>query len=332
MVIEHLSALYELSQNTGVTFLYCNYKESRTPSTYIRLALKQLCRRIPHLPPALEKVYKLHYWNDSQPTYVELGGVFNTIIQQFDSVFLILDALDECTTDQRKALCEFVLGSVKPQAMSNTVRDIGTTSTTMKSQGILRLFITSRRESDLERTFLQNSIPTIEIEAAKVDKDIEDYVKAQIQQRLQDGNLVLKNMALKEKILSALTTKAGGMYVPSSYYESIYRFSLGGYYRFLWVKFQLDTICTQISDLAIEEALEKVPEDMDETYERILNTIDRKPRGQRGLAIRVLMCIAYSRTPLPITLLAYAVSVTEATRTLEALESSTPTQAMILDV
>lgn len=217
-MIEHLSALYELSKDTGVTFLYCNYKEPRTPSTYIRLALKQLCRRMPCLPPVLERVYKLHYKNNSQPEYIELVSIFSTIIQQFTCVFLILDALDECTTGQRKALCEFALDITTPRARSTATQDTETSHNTEKSQGILKLFITSRKEPDLEQAFLQNSIQTIEMEATKVDGDIEDYVKAQIQQRLQDGSLVLHNMALKEKILAALTIKAGGMYVPSSIY------------------------------------------------------------------------------------------------------------------
>ena len=174
---------------------------------------------MPHLPPALEKVYELHYKNDSQPKYVELQGIFSTIIQQFDRVFLILDALDECTLDQRKVLCEFVLDIIKPKTMPTAAEYIDTTLTerAAKSRGILKLFITSRKEPDLERTFLQNSIPTIEMKATKVDRDIEEYVRAQIQQRLQDGDLVLKNMSLKEKIVIGLSTKAGGMYVPLEY-------------------------------------------------------------------------------------------------------------------
>ena len=178
---------------------------------------------MPDLPLALRMVYQLHYKNDSQPMYSELKDLFLATIQQFDSVFLVLDALDECTLDQRKTLCEFVLAMITPsatapavQSMNRTLVQTTSNETSQRPRGILKLFITSRKESDLERAFLQNSVPTIEMEAEKVDRDIEDYVKAQIEQRLQDGDLVLKNMALKEKILTALTKKAGGMYVISS--------------------------------------------------------------------------------------------------------------------
>ena len=36
-------------------------------------------------------------------------------------------------------------------------------------------------------------------------------------------------------------------------------------YRFLWVEFQLDAICAEVSDNGIEKALTRVPDDMDAT-------------------------------------------------------------------
>ena len=199
-MIDHLSKLYELSTDTGITYVYCNFKESRTTMTYIRLALKQLCRTMESLPSKLQEVYVRHYGNDSQPKYDELRQVFLAVIQQFGRIFFVLDALDECALDQRKDLCEFIL------SLANT------------SQGIVKPFVTSRKESDIERAFRQRSVPTIEVQAAKVDRDIEVYVKAQIELRLQDHSLKLRNIALKDKLVSALTTRAGGMYVIFSLY------------------------------------------------------------------------------------------------------------------
>ena len=102
--------------------------------------------------------------------------------------------------------------------------------------------------------------------------------------------------------------------------------------RFLWVKFQLDAICTEISDKGIEKALEKVPDDMDATYERILGTINHKPRAQRELARKILIWVAYARQPLPIDSLAYAISIEMGTKSLEDFNSAIPTEESILDV
>ena len=80
----------------------------------------------------------------------------------------------------------------------------------------------------------------------------------------------------------------------------------------------------------MDKALDTVPKDMDATYERILSTINKKPQGQRELAIRVLVCIAYSRSPIPISLLRYAISVEGDNESLRSLESSIPTERAIL--
>ena len=149
------------------------------------------------LPPKLHEIYGQHYKNHSRPGFQQLQDIFAATTQQFDSVFFVLDALDECTLDQRADLLEFFARIVKL-----------TTAT-----GLVKLFVASRKELDIERVFLRNSFPTIEVEATKVDSDIKLYVEGQVEQRLHDGSLILNNIMLKNKILTALTTNAGGMYV-----------------------------------------------------------------------------------------------------------------------
>ena len=58
--------------------------------------------------------------------------------------------------------------------------------------------------------------------------------------------------------------------------------------------------------------------------------INKKPRSQRELARKVLICIAYARSPLPISILAYAVSINKDTKSLQALGSSIPPESTIL--
>ena len=90
------------------------------------------------------------------------------MVQQYDSVFLVLDALNECTPDQRKVLCRFF---AKIAESSNVT-------------GLVKLFVASRKELDIERAFLRKSFPTIEVEARKVNSDIELDVQAQIEKLL----------------------------------------------------------------------------------------------------------------------------------------------------
>ena len=93
----------------------------------------------------------------------------------------------------------------------------------------------------------------------------------------------------------------------------------------------MDAICAEISDNGIKRALERVPEDMDATYERILNIIGTKPRPQRDLARKALIWTTYARRLLSIDELAYAISIEMGMKGLEDLESSIPTKESILD-
>ena len=199
-MIEHISGLYELSQDIGVTFLYCNYKESREAVTYIRLAIKQLCRRMTRVPMELQTMYDAHFRSASEPNLDELRNVFIAISSHFKYVFLILDALDECNKDQRQDLLGFLT-------------TVGTSKKASTLSSSVKLFVTSRREEDIRRAFTGGSFPIIEIQANRVNKDIEQYVTAELQTRLQDGRLKVNDGTLIQKIQRALIGRADGMCV-----------------------------------------------------------------------------------------------------------------------
>ena len=164
------------------------------------------------LPPELHASYKRHYGNHSQPRLGELQSIFFAVLQQLESIYFVLDALDECTQDQRVGLCGFFAG----------IMELSVTA----SKNI-KLFVTSRKEPDIERAFSRFSM--IEVEATKVNNDIEIYVQGQIEQQLNNGSLPLNNPMLKDKIITTLTTKAGGMYVFSFHYLYFFVLSLINY-------------------------------------------------------------------------------------------------------
>ena len=102
-------------------------------------------------------------------------------------------------------------------------------------------------------------------------------------------------------------------------------------YRFLWVEFQLKAICAQVSDYGIEETLQNIPDDIDATYERILDKIDKNPRAQRELGRKALLFVAYARRPVSIATLALAIAAKDHTQSLDMFRSSISTEKIILD-
>lgn len=95
-----------------------------------------------------------------------------------------------------------------------------------------------------------------------------------------------------------------------------------GFNRFLWVEFQLDHICSQSSDRNIRKALQSLPENMEETYERILSDIEKKPRSDRELAKKVLMWLAYAQRPFKLGELSRAVAMESDMESLEDVEDA----------
>lgn len=182
------------SSTTGIAFAYCNYKEPQEPATYIATFIKQLCRAKEVLPKELESLFDSCHRNAKELNYTELQQIFTTVVKSFDKVFIILDALDECPDEQRAGFLKFLTSIVNPG------RD---------GPANIKLFVTSRRETDIARSFA--SFPTIQIEAKEVASDIESYVKFELDRCLGDGTLKIADPKLKEEILEALLKKAGGM-------------------------------------------------------------------------------------------------------------------------
>ena len=94
--------------------------------------------------------------------------------------------------------------------------------------------------------------PNVSVLMSQINKgdEIAAYVKSTLKQQLESGALTLGDPHLIVRVVEQLSKKANGTY--------------------LWVYFQLQAICEQTSDDAIVQALDDLPEDMHETYTRIL--------------------------------------------------------------
>lgn len=122
-----------------------------------------------------------------EDTFIEVAG-------SYTEVFLVLDALDEYAPEKREALLELLIRL-----------------TTRLSH--VRIFVTSRRERDIEQAFLSEGVSTIQIEAEHVNKDIQEFVNSKVDLLTRTGKLKLKNPELKVRIISTLTHQSDGMYV-----------------------------------------------------------------------------------------------------------------------
>jgi hypothetical protein len=192
-VLEHVTTERALHKDVGIGFAYYNYQstEMRDASLIIVALIKQLCRKKDVVPPGFLKVKQ----DAMYPSQLGNQESFITIASEFREVVVIIDALDECPKDARNRILGFLSG------VANNLP-------------CAKVFVTSRRERDIEEAFMKLKTPIIEIEAGSVAADISSYVRSEVK-RLRDGydgkRLYLKNDTLEMTIVRTLTEKADGM-------------------------------------------------------------------------------------------------------------------------
>ena len=205
-----------------------------------------------------------------------------SLAECFQEVFLVIDALDECPKSQRP----YVIGFI---------------TEVISSLPCAKIFIMSRRESDIVRAFESSNTPTIQIRAENVAADIERFVCSEVD-KLRQGyhgkKLHLNSSACERRIINTLIEKADGMYV--TLHKGLEEVCLQCN-RFLWVNLQLESLC-QISevrkDRLVEAALDDLPRGLDDTYARIVERIDGQQGYMRELVLNCFSWVFYAQRPL----------------------------------
>jgi hypothetical protein len=183
-----------VDSHIGIAFVYFNYKkqDSQSIRTILGTIIKQLARRKVCLPEELREFYRAYYQNAERPSAEKLANQLSQLIATFVRVYIVFDALDEF--DDRKTILPIITG------MSSA-----------SGNGSLKIFVTSRREDDIVAHFARCGTPTLEIEATKVDNDIDALVRAEVGEWGQKTIGISLNEGLRRDIIVALTSKSGGM-------------------------------------------------------------------------------------------------------------------------
>jgi WD40 repeat protein/pimeloyl-ACP methyl ester carboxylesterase len=140
----------------------------------------------------------------------------------------------------------------------------------------LRIFLTSRSPDDVpitnKRTAILPRLSKIDASAIKNSADIELYLEQMVNE--MDGNSVLK-----EHVTKAILRRAQG--------------------NFLWVRLVLSEILNCHTEEAIQDTLQKMPDNMNQLYERMENAILASSRVEdKDLAQKFLLWIVCSHHTL----------------------------------
>lgn len=186
--MERISEEYALDERSGIAFVYFNFQDPETHKYDKVLATlgKQLCRRRKDFPNELREQFQSADVPTAQELLAQLIALSNS--NAFDQVFFIVDGLDEY--EPRKHVLSFI-DKLAGESTCN-----------------FKIFVTER---DIETTFTRQGFPTIQIQATKVNADIERFVDFEVERRTGDDNFCVIDQTLKDKIKDALCSQSNRM-------------------------------------------------------------------------------------------------------------------------
>jgi hypothetical protein len=195
-VIDHLLQHCHDDASMVTAYFYFDFNDAQkqNPELMLRSLLSQLLQRSSTIAKSIDALFLSCDNGKRQLSLHALLEVIPQVMREFTHVYLVLDALDECT--QRPELI-IVLQTVTRWKLEN-----------------MHLLMTSRKEQDI-KTSLESFVKeedTICLQRDVVDKDVQRYV----QQRLSDNKSLAKwnkDAAVRQEIEDALICGTRGMYV-----------------------------------------------------------------------------------------------------------------------
>ena len=166
-----------------------NDHEKQLVQNLLRHIIVQLSNRSKSAAKIVVALYNARSRGSTKPTFLELKDIVRRVIENSPSMYLIIDALDEC--QERKALLEFLI-ELKSWNQAN-----------------LHILATSRQETDIEDSLSAVATHQISLEESVIDGDILSYVGHQLQ---YDAKLSKWSVDVRNEIQTTLMEGANGMF------------------------------------------------------------------------------------------------------------------------
>ena len=174
------------NDSVAIACVYFNHKENFAPVDILGSLIKHLIQRRGRVSEEIHDLYNRHLKRETRPTFTELSEQLQTESRKFSTVFIVLDALDEC---------------LEPQQTRTKVLS------TLRKLQTLRLILTGRPYiTDMMQTFEE----AVRLDIRASDSDIEKYVDGQIE---MEKNLkkYKQDHDLRKTIKDTIVSRANGM-------------------------------------------------------------------------------------------------------------------------
>ncbi|KAF3931705.1 Ankyrin-1 [Dactylella cylindrospora] len=261
-IIERMKEKCQEDPSIPVIYYYFDFADARKQSldSFIQSAIYQiLSTSAGEFPESATQLYD-KYNGLQDPGTEELLEVFTKVLSDYPKIYIIADALDECSQVEREKFFRAFLKNIKSTKAN--------------------LLMTSRREPDIEKAFKNIFHHIVCVEDSDVDTDVRTHVTTTMG---SDASFSNWTPALKKEVLDAIVKGSRGM--------------------FRWAACQLETMKTCFTPRMIRAELNKMPENLDQIYDRILQSV---PVRHQIFVQSALRWLAFANRPLLLNELAEA--------------------------
>ncbi|KAK7575405.1 hypothetical protein V3481_017365 [Fusarium oxysporum f. sp. vasinfectum] len=252
VVVENAIEAFEQREQPPPVYFYCSRSSPAEPARADPEAiLASIARQLSCLEPGQAlfqptiEVYNTHEEEGFAAESLRLHETRQLIMrlsENYPTITIILDALDECnpaTRDSLMATMELVL---------------------QDSPCLVKMFVSSRDDQDI--VYRLRHYPNLELSSQKNAGDIDKFVKLETCRLINSGKLLRYSSAqdrLRQEIMERITCDAQGM--------------------FRWASLQLEALCELKSDQAIMERLGRLPPTLEDLYQEVFQKIKNYPSG-----------------------------------------------------
>jgi hypothetical protein len=190
-IIAHMLELHQSVDNmTKVAYYYFDFSDNNKQSLVglLKSTIYQLISTDDGLSIGAEQLYESKNEGAEAPTTEELLSLLLEEVSRTKMTYLIIDALDECSEDER----ELFFGEFLQKPLVEN----------------LAVLLTSRKEPDIERCMKEVDCETLCIQNSLVDADVRTHVTNAI---ARDSRLQKWKAALRQEILDSIVNGAHGM-------------------------------------------------------------------------------------------------------------------------
>ena len=124
----------------GLAFVYCNYaNRTRTSVSVLSEMIRHLIVQRPGNLRLIQAMFNKHRTRGTRPRLTEIRSCFQHVADDFPRIYIVIDALDECSEETREELITTLNGLPPNVSMLVTSRPINTIGSEL--QGPTRLNI-----------------------------------------------------------------------------------------------------------------------------------------------------------------------------------------------